>query len=240
MPSTTLATKASDFGAKALRLCHKGHLPTQPHFPLSPFNVLVVTPPEQVEKEHDLLLALFGQGLTTAHIRKPTWTAEQMERYVQLIPKAYHKHLVLHSHYALALRYELKGIHLTERSRLGPETPALLRKLPGRSVSTSFHSVAEVAQHRRRYQYVFLSPIFDSTSKVGYYSRFHLEEVRHALTHWQRRRGYVPQVVALGGIVPGNISAVQQAGFAGAAVLGGIWQQPDPVAAFRQLQSEIS
>lgn len=205
-----------------------------------PFNLVVISPPEHVVQEHALLVELFAQGLTTAHIRKPAWTAKELEHYLQRIPAAHHKRLVLHSHYELALRYNLKGIHLTERSRHEPGTPTLLRQLRGRSISASFHSLAEVARHRRHYQYVFLSPLFDSTSKADHRSGFQLPEVQHALSRWQRRRGYVPQVVALGGIVPGNIRAVQQAGFAGAAVLGGIWQQPDPVAAFHQLRAEIS
>jgi thiamine-phosphate pyrophosphorylase len=203
------------------------------------FHLVVISPPECAEREHALLLELFAQGLTTAHIRKPGMPVEDLERYIQQIPAAHHRRLVLHSHYQLALRYNLKGIHLTERSRLAPETPALLRKLPGRTVSTSFHSLAEVTHHRRRYHYVFLSPIFDSTSKTDYRSGFQLREVQHAIAGWQRRDAYVPQVVALGGIAPGNIGQVQEAGFAGAAVLGGIWQQPDPVAAFRHLQAEI-
>jgi thiamine-phosphate pyrophosphorylase len=204
-----------------------------------PFTVLVITQPEQVATEPSLLVRLFEHGLTVAHLRKPGWTIVEMENYLQQIPPQYHARLVVHSHYELALRYNLKGVHLTGKSRLHPQTPALLRKLQGHSVSTSFHSLAEVAQHRRRYHYVFLSPIFDSTSKTNYRSTFRLEEVQHAINQWQRRGGYVPQVVALGGIMPANINQVQQAGFAGAAVLGGIWQQPDPVAAFRQLQSEI-
>lgn len=192
-----------------------------------------------METELKLLPELFAHGLATAHIRKPGWTAQELEDYLRQIPECYHRQLVLHSHYELALCYNLKGIHLTEKSRQAPQIPTLLRKLRGQSISASFHSLAEVAQHRRRYHYVFLSPIFDSTSKADYRSGFQLEEVQHALTRCQRRRGYVPQVVALGGIMPGNIGAVQQVGFSGAAVLGGIWQQPDPVAAFRQLQSEI-
>jgi len=186
------------------------------------------------------LAALFARGLAVAHIRKPGWTARELEHYLQQIPEAYHGRLVLHSHYELAFRYNLKGIHLTERSRHEAGITALLRKLRGRSVSASLHSLIEVARHRRRYAYVFLSPIFDSTSKADYRSGFQLGEVQRAIASWQQRRGYVPQVVALGGITPGNVRQVQQAGFAGAAVLGGIWQQPDPVAAFRQLQAEIS
>lgn len=204
-----------------------------------PFTVLVITQPHQVATEPDLLVRLFEHGLTVAHLRKPGWAIAEMESYLHQIPPRYHPRLVVHSHYELALKCDLRGIHLTEQSRRQPPAPALLRKLRGRSVSTSFHSLAEVAQHRRRYRYVFLSPIFDSTSKADYRSNFSLEEVQHAINQWQRRGGYVPQVVALGGVLPTNISQVQQAGFAGAAVLGGIWQQPDPVAAFRQLQSEI-
>ncbi|MBO0358012.1 thiamine phosphate synthase [Hymenobacter sp. BT186] len=204
-----------------------------------PFALLIVTQPERIAAEPGLLARLFEHGLTVAHLRKPGWSMAEMEGYLHQIPPQYHARLVVHSHYALALRYNLRGIHLTEQSRRHPQTPALLRKLRGRSVSASFHSLTEVAQHRRRYHYVFLSPLFDSTSKAGYRSNFRLEEVQRAIHQWQRRSSYVPQVVALGGVTPANISQVQQAGFAGAAVLGGIWQHPDPVAALRRLQSEI-
>ena len=43
--------------------------------------------------------------------------------------------------------------------------------------------------------------------------------------------------LALGGIEADKLAAVREAGFAGAAVLGAVWQSPDPVAAFRQLQA---
>ncbi|UOQ69839.1 thiamine phosphate synthase [Hymenobacter volaticus] len=207
---------------------------------LKPFSLVVVSPPEQVANEVELLVELFRQGLLTAHIRKPDWTLAELEAYLQLVPAPYHQRLVLHSHHKLALRYKLKGIHLTEKSRSKPTTTTLLRQLRGQSVSASFHSLEAVVGHRRPYDYVFLSPIFDSTSKADYRSNFRLEQVQEALRRWQGRRGYIPQVVALGGITPHNIRQVQQAGFAGAAVLGGIWQQPDPLVAFQQLQSEIS
>lgn len=204
------------------------------------FSLVVISPPQQVANEVKLLIKLFCQGLTTAHIRKPNWTLTELEEYLRLIPEIYYGRLVLHSHYELALRYQLGGIHLTEKSRNEHKTSALLRRLRSQSISASFHSLEAVAQHRRPYDYVFLSPIFDSTSKADYRSNFQLEQVQEALTRWQRRGGYVPQVVALGGITPHNIRQVQQAGFAGAAVLGGIWQQPDPVATFQLLQSEIT
>jgi len=204
-----------------------------------PFALLIISPEQQLASEHQVLAQLFAAGLTTFHVRKPSWTRPELEAYLKAIPAQYYPRLVLHAHYELALEYPLKGIHLTTRARKEPGLGRLLRQLRGRSISASLHSLAEVARHRRRYDYVFLSPIFDSTSKAGYRSSFKLTEVQQALAAWQQRRQYRPRVVALGGITPATLEWVQQAGFAGAAVLGGIWQQPDPVAAFRALQAEV-
>ena len=207
--------------------------------PVMPFSLLIISSEQRLASEHKLLPELFAAGLTTFHVRKPGWSRAEVETYLRAIPAQYHHQLVLHTHYELAMEYPLQGIHLTTQARQQPGTPGLLRWLRGHSVSASLHSLAEVAQHRRRYDYVFLSPIFDSTSKVNYRSNFHLPDVQRALAASQLRRGYRPQVLALGGITPATINLARQAGFSGAAALGGIWQQPDPVAAFRALQSEI-
>lgn len=204
-----------------------------------PFSLLVISPAGLLETEHLILPELFAAGLETLHVRKPGWSVAEIERYVLGVPEQYRARLVLHAHYELALRYPLKGIHLPEKSRRTPATGRWLRQLSGRSISASFHSLSDVARHRRRYDYVFLSPIFDSTSKAGYQSNFHLPEVQRALATWQQRAGYRPRVIALGGITPATLGPAQRAGFSGAAVLGVIWQHPDPVAAFRELRSEI-
>ncbi|HEX8656600.1 MAG TPA: thiamine phosphate synthase, partial [Hymenobacter sp.] len=110
---------------------------------------------------------------------------------------------------------------------------------PGQTLSTSFHSLAEISQHRRRYDYVFLSPIFNSLSKQGYEAAFDLAKVAATLRQLQQRASSGPQVIALGGIEGHRLAAVRRAGFAGAAVLGAVWQQADPVAAFRALHSVV-
>ncbi|TGD79672.1 thiamine phosphate synthase [Hymenobacter wooponensis] len=204
-----------------------------------PFRLLVISPPEPLEAELPFLLQLFEAGLQTYHVRKPGWSEQELAEYVQQIPAIYHNRLVVHAHYTLALRFLLKGIHLTEHSRRAASTTALLRQLPGRSISASLHSLEDLARHRRPYHYVFLSPIFPSTSKPGYQADFKPEALEHTLGHLRMRRGYSPQVVALGGITPATLPWVQQVGFAGAAVLGGIWQQPNPVMAFRELQAAV-
>ena len=202
-----------------------------------PFQLVIISAAEHHDAELRVLPQLFEAGLTGFHVRKPSWPRTALEAYLQAIPRHYQARLVLHAHHELALHYPVKGIHLTEKARQDPATGRLLRQLAGRSVSASFHSLAAVAGHRRRYDYVFLSPIFDSLSKASYGSGFDLTEVAAFLAHLAARPGYRPAVLALGGIAAQNLGQLRQAGFAGAAGLGTIWQSPDPVAAFRQLQA---
>jgi thiamine-phosphate pyrophosphorylase len=192
--------------------------------------VLLSAPTAQPDEAH-VLTELLAQGLERLHLRKPDWPAAQLETLIQALPPQVYPRLVLHAYPHLVRQYRLGGLHLTERARAtARQRPALL---PGQTLSTSFHSLTEISRCRRRYDYVFLSPIFDSLSKVGYTGNFDLRELRRFFHAQAARPGYHPPVLALGGIEAHNISLVQQAGFAGAAVLGAVWQRADPVAAFR-------
>lgn len=200
----------------------------------APFSLVAITPHEQAT-ELALLPELFAAGLSRLHVRKPGWSAPELAAYVEAVPVPYRHRLVLHSHYELALTQGLGGIHLTEAARRDPATLPILRQMRVLSVSASLHSLDELRQHRRRYDYVLLSPIFNSISKAGYASRYDLAGMPAVLQGLAARARYRPRVLALGGVEAANLPQVRQAGFAGAAVLGALWQAPDPVAAWRQL-----
>jgi thiamine-phosphate pyrophosphorylase len=203
------------------------------------FSLLAITPHDETV-ELPWLAQLFADNLQRLHVRKPGWSRAELADYVQAIAPEYWSRLVLHSHYDLAHEYNLGGIHLTETARHAPGLPRLLRGLGGRSVSASLHTLADVQQHRRRYHYVTLSPIFNSISKEDYLSSFDLAQVQALLHKLAARPGYRPQVLALGGVEAANVAQVRQLGFAGAAVLGSIWQSPDPAASFRELAAQAS
>jgi thiamine-phosphate pyrophosphorylase len=203
------------------------------------FSLLAITPHDGTV-ELPWLAPLFANGLQRLHVRKPGWSRAELADYVHAIAPQYRPQLVLHGHYDLAPELGLGGIHLTEAARRGPGLARLLRGLGGLSVSASLHSLAELQQHRRRYSYVTLSPIFNSISKEGYPSGFDLAQVQALLHKLAGRPGYRPQVLALGGIEAANVASVQQAGFAGAAVLGSIWKSADPVATWQALRQEVS
>jgi thiamine-phosphate pyrophosphorylase len=198
------------------------------------FRLLLITPPTTSAAELALLPGLFAAGLQTLHLRKPGASAAEVEAYLRAVPAAFHPRIVLHAHHALAARFPLKGLHLPAAARADWRAS---NRHAGLSLSTSLHSLAELRQHRRRYDYVLLSPIFNSLSKPGYGQAFDLAALQATLGQLQRRTHYAPRVLALGGIEAANLPLVRAAGFAGAAVLGAVWQAPDPVAAFRQLQA---
>jgi thiamine-phosphate pyrophosphorylase len=126
----------------------------------------------------------------------------------------------------------LQGIHFKERDRPAPPIP---RTRPGLCQSTSLHSVTDVLQDWQNLDYAFLSPIFDSISKEGYAAA----GFDPAVLKTSMRQAQMP-VYALGGITPERLPAVKQMGFAGAGILGAVWAQDDPVAAFQQFQQEAS
>ena len=106
------------------------------------FDLFVISSEQWVADEHEVLPQLFAAGLTTFHVRKPGWPRAELEAYLRAIPARYHPRVVLHAHYELALEYPFQGIHLTTHARQQPATAPLLRRLRGRSVSASLHSLA--------------------------------------------------------------------------------------------------
>lgn len=154
------------------------------------------------------------------HLRKPFASLAELETLIQQIHPAYYDRIVLHDHYALAEKYRLKGIHWNARNEDFKLEGAYWQKA---SISRSCHSIPEVEMYKDQYQYVTLSPIFDSISKQGYKAAFSERELRSAI-----EKGIINhQVIALGGIDTSNIHQLATMGFGGAAVLGVIWNHTE-------------
>ena len=69
--------------------------------------------------------------------------------------------------------------------------------------------VEEVKNKKHFYDYVFMSPVYDSISKEGYNSPYTAEELRLAA----KDKIIDNKVMALGGITPDNILEVKDFGF---------------------------
>jgi thiamine-phosphate pyrophosphorylase len=79
--------------------------------------MILITEPQFFPEEIKLINALFANGLTCLHLRKPEASAEQIALLLKRIEPEYHKSIMLHSHYHLAEKFNLRGIHFTEKTK---------------------------------------------------------------------------------------------------------------------------
>lgn len=176
--------------------------------------LILMTTPYFFVEEHQILTALFDEGLEVLHLRKPNTEPVYSERLLSLLSESYRKRIVVHDHFYLKNEYNLKGIHLNHRN------PGLPPKYKGH-ISCSCHTAEEVKAHKKACDYVFLSPIFDSISKQGYSSQFPLQTLREM----QKDKVIDRKVMALGGVDLDHIKMAKDLGFGGVVVLGDIWNR---------------
>ena len=175
---------------------------------------ITITSPEFLSGEAIFIDKLFSQGLDLLHIRKPDAPLEAYKRFLLQLPKQWYSRIVLHEHFALAEEFGLHGIHLNRRYSVAPNA------FHG-SISCSCHTIEEVITQKESKDYVFLSPIFDSISKVGYQAAFSPTSLKQAAIE----NVIDEKVIALGGITANNISLVKEWHFGGVALLGDIWKR---------------
>lgn len=170
------------------------------------FRIIVITAPGDVDREAEKIIALLGAVVDYVHIRKPSASLRDVRNLIEDIPYQYRRRLRLHGHFDLCHEYNLAGVHLNHRNPVPP--PGVV------SVTRSCHSLADL-DDASLYEYVTLSPIYDSISKPGYRSAFAPDKIGEKI------RGR--NVMALGGVSPENFGELRKTGFAGSALLGYIW-----------------
>lgn len=177
-------------------------------------HLIVITEPQFVTNEATIIAQLLHWGVDLIHLRKPESSADDLAKLIEAIPTVYHNRLVLHDHFDLAAHFTLHGLHLNRRNSVLPPNHE-------GTVSQSCHTLDEVKACKTKCDYVFLSPVFNSISKLGYTSAFTPKALSEA-----KKQGLIDQkVVALGGITAANIDKTKYYGFGGVALLGDIWSR---------------
>lgn len=173
---------------------------------------IAITPPEILPDEPQVITTILTGGWDMVHLRHPGASKTDIRRIIEAVPQQLHRRLRLHGHFSLTDEFNLGGLHLNSRC---PNPPA---NYSG-PLSLTCHSPEQVAEAAvtGKYDYVTLSPVFDSLSKQGYNSAFSPEDIRRATSCDVR-------IIALGGVTPAKLTEIEAAGFAGYAVLGYIAQ----------------
>jgi thiamine-phosphate pyrophosphorylase len=191
--------------------------------------LVVLTSESAIPEEATALNVLFSNGLMNLHLRKPLFEIEEYKILLDQINPEYYDRIVVHFHHELCGEYGLKGIHLQEKTRinLGDDLPGYISVFKGNgfSVSSSFHEPEEIKQCTTTFDYVFLSPVFDSISKFGYEGKgFNVRQL-------------AATVVGMGGVNENTIQKTFNLGYKGAGVLGGIWNSEDYLHSFKAIKT---
>jgi thiamine-phosphate pyrophosphorylase len=202
-------------------------------------DLYLITPPQTGRDELPVVRQLLDRGLYKLHIRKPGYSDHDYRQYIESIPAPFRARLVLHGAGNLLSDFPGTGLHLRSDDR---KNAALLRQVlqhrPA-SLSSSFHGWEEMMEEATPFDYVFISPVFDSISKQGYKAAIDLSG-RARLAQWATQHTRIlPSIVALGGVSAAGIPALQQNGFDGAALLGAIWESADPIASYEAIVGSL-
>ncbi|MGC6456168.1 MAG: thiamine phosphate synthase [Coraliomargaritaceae bacterium] len=185
--------------------------------------ILAVSPESDYAEEATCIIRLLENGLARYHLRKPNWAVEQTADLLHKLPEEWLPRLSIHQHHQLAESFPV-GVHYKD-TKVGkwilPSVQA--------SISRSLHSIEGLSEASAGMDYVFLSPVFASISKVNHSPSWSDDTIRAVLS--QERS---TEIFGLGGINADTIEEAIGLGFDGVVVHGALWQSLDPLAVFSQ------
>ena len=180
--------------------------------------LIVVSNPDVIANEDDIINSLFDEGLELFHLRKPTYDKKNLITLLNKINSKHHSKIVLHQHHTLTEQFEINRIHFTESERLKTASDDL-KKIKEKyfTLSTSIHSLRDYQLLSDSFSYTFFGPVFESISKHGYKPQ---SDKIASLAEIKDRK---IKIIAIGGITADKIEKTEQASFDGVALLGSIW-----------------
>ncbi|MBC7862745.1 MAG: thiamine phosphate synthase [Bacteroidia bacterium] len=192
--------------------------------------VIVISSNRLDEKEADCINEMFENGLMSFHLRKPKLSTVELANYIKQIKPQFHKNIVIHSHHILAGKFNLGGIHFTKAHlRKTYKTWYRLkllnfkRPLKSMILSASHSKLATLYdQEPYEYNYLFLSPIFDSLT--GKYQSGFYEEGLRAVNAKSGKK-----IIARGGIDASKVEKVKELGFYGMSLYSALWEKEKPL-----------
>lgn len=200
--------------------------------------LVVVSSPRKKDGEIGDVIRMFDAGLERFHLRKPGSSKKYVKEFIEQIPNKYRNRIVIHSNHRYAWKYKLGGIHISKKHRnklLNLRLKLFWYRLrnPRLVITRSCHKLADLYSERIHYDYVFLSPVFDSISVNTLSGGFNQRGLISALEQSKIR------VFAMGGVQPDKFQQIANLGFGGCAVLGYLWNTDDRIEAFNQCLEKL-
>lgn len=196
--------------------------------------LIVITSSRSIPDETTFVTKMFESGLMTLHLRKPKFSTNQLKEYLNEIPKHFHNRIIIHSHHKLALKYYLKGIHMTsthlEKKWKYWMLRQRLRLKFGRLIKTRSYRILTQVYNKEQYKfdYFLLGTMFNSITG-GLYNGYYEEGVRAAAKNVEK------EIVGRGGTNDKCIPLAKELGLKGLVFNTYIWDSETPHQQFLNL-----
>jgi thiamine-phosphate pyrophosphorylase len=190
--------------------------------------IIVISPINDFQKENDIITNLFENGLLTYHLMKPFYSKNKLQEFIKNIPEQFHNRIIIHSHHTLADKFNLQGIHYSDkdaepnfinwlrRKRAASKTQNLIK-------TTSCKKTIDLYKEREiNFDYVFLMPVFDRMTS-NYQSGYYEEGIKTAIKNSNKK------IVVLGGVNLIRAKQIIELGFYGMGLSSCLWENESPV-----------
>lgn len=176
--------------------------------------IIAITTPKVTNEDVYIIKNLLKKGIDIIHLRKPDSNINECRNILKELCRVEREKIIIHDYPELCEEFSLKGIHINKNIRVLPTGYKGFK-------TRSCHSFEEIVRYKSEYDYLFLSPIFDSISKVGYKSNFSEEKLIKAASN-----GIIDEkVIALGGVTFDKIPYLKSLKFGGVAMSGAIYNR---------------
>lgn len=175
--------------------------------------IIAITTPKVIDEDASIIKYLLDRGIYSIHLRKPDSDINDCRNILTELTSWERAQIVIHDHPELYYEFSLKGIHINRNVITLPNDYNGLK-------TRSCHTFGEIIKYKNDYDYLFLSPIFDSISKIGYKSNFNDQDLQKASADGIIDR----KVIALGGVTFDKISYLKKLNFGGVAMIGAIYK----------------
>lgn len=174
--------------------------------------IIAITSPSVVDEDLYIIQQLLNRGIDIIHLRKSDAEINDCRKLLSKLTYEQRAKIIVHDFPSLYEEFSLKGIHVNKNIT---SLPINYKGYKTRSC----HSFEEIKKYKKEYDYLFLSPIFDSISKSGYKSCFSHDELKKASAD-----GIIDKkVIALGGVTFDSIPYLKELNFGGVAMIGSIY-----------------
>lgn len=196
--------------------------------------LVVITSGRHNEDELVTIIKMLEAGLDTLHVRKPKFSTKELSDYIKSIPEHFHNRLIIHSHFKLAVKYKVKGIHFTSshfkrKYKLWWILKWLNFKRPDLIKTMSYRRISDVyIKEKYETDYCFLGTMFHNITGT-LYSGFHQEAVEAVVNKSGKK------IIVRGGINEKSIEKAYDMGLYGVALYGYLWKSNDPLTKYIQL-----